>query len=65
MENTKSKNSSMSASKKQKKDIIELKQVLQTLGFSDECHDIFYPIIHGDFRIMGIRHSLFNKWKYP
>ena len=39
--------------------------MLQTLGFTDECHDIFDPVIHGDFGIMGIRHSLFNKWKDP
>ena len=38
--------------------------MLQTPGFTDECHDIFYPVIHGDFGIMGIRHSLFNKWKH-
>ena len=23
----------------------------------------FYPVIHGDLGIMGIKHSLFNKWK--
>ena len=60
---TKSKTSSMSASIKEKKDIIELRQVLQTLGFTNECHDIFDLVIHGDLGIMGIRHSLFNKWK--
>ena len=60
-----SKTSSMSASIKEKKDIIELNQVLQTPGFTNECHDVFYPIIHGYLGIMGIRHSLFNKWKDP
>ena len=55
----------MSASIKEKKTIIELRQMLQTPSFIDECHDIFDPDIHGDFGIMGIRHSLFNKWKDP
>ena len=65
MGKTKSKTSRTSASIKEKKTIIELKQVLQTPGFTDECHDIFYPVIHGDSRIMGNRHSLFSKWKDP
>ena len=65
MGKTKSKTYSTSASIKEKKDIIELRQVLQTPGFTDECHDIFYHVIHGDFGIMGIRHSFFNKWKVP
>ena len=55
----------MSAPIKEKNTIIELRQVLQTPGFTDECHDIFYPIIHGDSGIMAIRHSLFSKWKDP
>ena len=59
----KSKISKTSAPIKEKNTIIELRQVLQTSGFTDECHDIFYSVIHGDFEIMGIRHSLFNKWK--
>ena len=65
MGKTKSKTSSTSASIKEKKDIIELKKVLQIPGFTDECHYIFDPIIHGDFGLMGIRNSLFNKWKDP
>ena len=65
MRKTKSKTSSMSANIKEKKDIIELRQVLQTLGFTNEYHGIFYPVIHGDLGIMGIRHSFFNKWKDP
>ena len=39
--------------------------MLQTLGLTDECHDIFCHVIHGDFGIMAIRHSLFSKWKDP
>ncbi len=65
MAKTKSKTSSMSASKKEQKDIIELRKVLQTPCFTDECHDIFDPIIHGDLGIMRFRRSLFNKWKDP
>ena len=65
MGKTKSKTSQTSAPKKEKNTIIELRQVLQTPGFTDECHDIFYPIIHGDSEIMAIRHALFNKWKDP
>ena len=65
MGKSKSKTSSTSASIKQKKDIIELKQVLQISSFTDECHDIFYYVIYGDLGIMGIRHSLFSKWKDP
>lgn len=61
MGKTKSKTSSTSASIKEKKDIIELRQVLQTPGFANECHDIFDLFTHGDLGIMGIRHSLFNK----
>ena len=37
--------------------------MLKTSGFIDEYHDSFYPIIHRDLGIMGVRHSLFNKWK--
>ena len=49
------------------KDNIELQlgKVLKTSGFTNEYHDIFYHVIHGDLGIMGIRHSLFNKWKDP
>ena len=55
----------MSAPIKEKNTIIELRQVLQTPSFTNECHDIFYPVIHGDSGIVGIRHSLFSKCKYP
>ena len=55
MGKTKSKTSQTSAPIKEKNTIVELRQVLQTPGFTDECHDIFYPVIHGDFGIMGIR----------
>ena len=65
MGKTNSKTSQMSASIKEKKTIIELRQVLQTPGFTNECHDIFDPVIHGDSGIMEIRHSLFRKWKDP
>lgn len=65
MGKTKSKTSSTSASIKENKDIIELRHVLQTPSFTDECRDIFYPIIHGDLGIIRIRNSLFNKWKDP
>ena len=65
MGKTKSKISSTSGSKKEKKDIIERRQVLQTPGFTNECHDICYPIIHGDLGIMGIIYSFLNKWKDP
>ena len=63
MSKTKSKASQTSASIKQKKIVIELRQVLQTPGFTNECHDVSDPVIHGDSRIMGIRHSFFSKWK--
>ena len=46
MGKTNSKTSRTSASIKEKKTIIELRQVLQTPGFTDECHDIFDPVIH-------------------
>lgn len=61
----KSKTSQTSAPIKEKNPIIELRRVLQTPGFTDECHDIFDPIIHGDSEIMAIRHALFSKWKDP
>ena len=60
-----SKTSSMRARKKEKKDIIELRQVLQTPSFTDEYNDIFYHVIHRYLQIMTIRHSLLNKWKDP
>ena len=65
MGKTKSKRSHTSANIKEKKDIIELRQVLQISSFTFECHDIFYYVIYGDLGIMGIRNSLFNKWKDP
>ena len=40
-------------------------QVPQTPSFTNECHDIFYLVTHGDLGNMGIRHSFFNKWKDP
>ena len=59
--------SSSSTSARNKKENLEvqLRKLLKTPGFTDEYHDIFDPVIHGNLGIMAIRHSLFSKWKDP
>ena len=57
--------SNTSASKKKDNIELQLMQVLKTPSFTNEYHDIFDLVIHGDLRIKAVRHSLFSKWKDP
>ena len=55
--------SSTSARNKKENLKVQLRQFLKTPSFTDEYHDIFDLVIHGNLGIMAIKYSLFSKWK--